>query len=200
MARTAKIDRKTSETQIALSLNLDGNARMSGNNPIPFFEHMLGHIVKYSMFDLELDLKGDIGIDCHHSVEDTAIVFGQALVQALGNKTGIFRYGSFTLPMDEVLTTVTIDLSGRPYFVYRGESLKPMGKFGIYDSELTLEFLHKLSIYGAMNLHVQVHYGDNRHHIHESIFKALGFALRQAVAIDARRANEVPSTKGSLIG
>ncbi|HNL10369.1 MAG TPA: imidazoleglycerol-phosphate dehydratase HisB [Turneriella sp.] len=200
MARTAKIDRKTSETQIALSLNLDGNARMSGNNPIPFFEHMLGHIVKYSMFDLELDLKGDIGIDCHHSVEDTAIVFGQALVQALGNKTGIFRYGSFTLPMDEVLTTVTIDLSGRPYFVYRGESLKPMGKFGIFDSELTLEFLHKLSIYGAMNLHVQVHYGDNRHHIHESIFKALGFALRQAVAIDARRANEVPSTKGSLIG
>lgn len=200
MARTAKIDRKTSETQIALSLNLDGNARMSGNNPIPFFEHMLGHIVKYSMFNLELDLKGDIGIDCHHSVEDTAIVFGQALVQALGNKTGIFRYGSFTLPMDEVLTTVTIDLSGRPYFVYRGESLKPMGKFGIYDSELTLEFLHKLSIYGAMNLHVQVHYGDNRHHIHESIFKALGFALRQAVAIDARRANEVPSTKGSLIG
>ncbi|MFZ5629740.1 MAG: imidazoleglycerol-phosphate dehydratase HisB [Spirochaetota bacterium] len=200
MARTARIERKTSETQIALSLNLDGNAQMSGNNPIPFFEHMLGHIVKYSMFDLELDLKGDIGIDCHHSVEDTAIVLGQALTQALGSKTGIFRYGSFTLPMDEVLTTVTIDLSGRPYFVYRGEALKPMGKFGIYDSELTLEFLHKLSIYGAMNLHVQVHYGDNRHHIHESIFKALGFALRQAVAIDARRANEIPSTKGSLIG
>jgi imidazoleglycerol-phosphate dehydratase len=174
VARTAKIERKTSETQIALSLNLDGNALMSGNNPIPFFEHMLGHIVKYSMFDLALDLKGDIGIDCHHSVEDTAIVFGQALTQALGNKTGIFRYGSFTLPMDEVLTTVTVDLSGRPYFVYRGEPLKPMGKFGIYDSELTLEFLHKLSIYGAMNLHVQVHYGDNRHHIHESIFKALG--------------------------
>lgn len=198
MARTAKIERKTHETQIALGLNLDGNARMTGVNPIPFFEHMLGHIVKYSMFDLELDLKGDIGIDCHHSVEDTAIVLGQALTQALGNKAGIFRYGSFTLPMDEVLTTVTVDLSGRPYFVYRGEPLKPMGKFGIYDSELTLEFLHKLSIHAAMNLHVQVHYGENRHHIHESIFKALGFAFRQAVAIDARRANEIPSTKGSL--
>lgn len=200
MARTARIERKTSETQIALALNLDGASRLSGSNPIPFFEHMLAHVVKYSMFDLELHLKGDIGIDCHHSVEDTAIVFGQALTQALGTKTGIFRYGSCTLPMDEVLTTVTVDLSGRPYFVYRGEELKPMGKFGIYDSELTLEFLHKLSIYGAMNLHVQVHYGDNRHHIHESIFKALGFALRQAVAVDARRANDIPSTKGSLIG
>lgn len=198
MARTAQIERKTHETEIGLSLNLDGNARMTGVNPIPFFEHMLGHIVKYSMFDLELHLKGDIGIDCHHSVEDTAIVFGQALGQALGNKAGIFRYGSFKLPMDETLTTVTIDLSGRPYFVYRGEALKPMGKFGIYDSELTLEFLHKLSIHAAMNLHVEVHYGENRHHIHESIFKALGFALRQAVAIDARRAQEIPSTKGSL--
>ena len=198
MSRKAAIERKTNETQIKLALDLDGQARMSGKNPIPFFEHMLGHIAKYSMFDLELDLQGDIGIDCHHSVEDTAIVFGQALTQALGNKAGIFRYGSFTLPMDETLTTVTIDLSGRPYFVYTGEPLKPMGKFGIYDSELTLEFLHKLSIYGAMNLHVQVHYGENRHHIHESIFKALGFALRQAVAIDARRANEIPSTKGSL--
>jgi imidazoleglycerol-phosphate dehydratase len=200
VARTAKIERKTSETEIAMYLNLDGSAIMTGNNPIPFFEHMLGHMVKYSMFDLTIDLKGDIAIDCHHSVEDTAIVLGQALTQALGNKAGIFRYGSFTLPMDEVLTTVTVDLSGRPYFVYRGEPLKPMGKFGIYDSELTLEFLHKLSIYAAMNLHVQVHYGDNRHHIHESIFKALGFALRQAVAIDARRAHEIPSTKGSLVG
>lgn len=183
-----------------MALNLDGSARMTGSNPIPFFEHMLGHIVKYSMIDLELTLKGDIEIDCHHSVEDTAIVMGQALTAALGNKAGIFRYGSFTLPMDEVLTTVTIDLSGRPYFVYRGEPLKPMGKFGIYDSELTLEFLHKLSIHAAMNLHIQVHYGDNRHHIHESIFKALGFALRQAVAVDARRAGEIPSTKGSLLG
>lgn len=198
MERTAKIERRTNETQIELVLNLDGHAQMAGENPIPFFAHMLSHVVKYSMFDLSLNLKGDIEIDCHHSVEDTGIVFGQALEQALGTKTGIFRYGSFTLPMDETLTTVTVDLSGRPYFVYRGESLKAMGKFGIYDSELTLEFLHKLSIHAAMNLHVQVHYGENRHHIHESIFKALGFALRQAVAIDARRANEIPSTKGTL--
>ncbi|MCS6971737.1 MAG: imidazoleglycerol-phosphate dehydratase HisB [Turneriella sp.] len=198
MARIAQIERKTSETQIRLALNLDGKGVLSGENPIPFFAHMLGHVAKYSLFDIELFLRGDIEIDCHHSVEDTAIVLGQALSKALGNKAGIFRYGSFTLPMDEVLTTVTVDLSGRPYFVYRGEPLKPMGKFGIYDSELTLEFLHKLSIHAAMNLHVQVHYGENRHHIHESIFKALGFALRQAVALDARRSGEIPSTKGTL--
>ena len=196
--RAAQVERKTSETQISLALNLDGTGSLSGTNPIPFFEHMLTHIAKYSMFDIQLNLQGDILIDCHHSVEDTAIVLGNTLTQALGDKAGIFRYGSFTLPMDEVLTTVTIDLSGRPYFKYTGIDLKPMGKFGIYDSELTLEFLHKLSIHAMMNLHVQVHYGDNRHHIHESIFKALGFALRQAVARDSRRVGQIPSTKGTL--
>ncbi|MBV6493085.1 MAG: Imidazoleglycerol-phosphate dehydratase [Turneriella sp.] len=196
--RKARIERKTNETGIELTLDLDGTGKLSGKNPIPFFNHMLQHTAKYSMFDLDLNLNGDIEIDCHHSVEDTGIVLGEALRQAVGIKEGIFRYGSFTLPMDETLTTVTVDLSGRPYFIYRGEPLKTMGKFGIYDSELSLEFLHKLSIHAAMNLHVQVHYGENRHHIHESIFKALGFSLRQAVAIDARRANEIPSTKGSL--
>ena len=123
MSRTAQIDRKTNETSISLALNLDGQARMSGQNPIPFFEHMLGHNVKYSMLDLELQLKADIEIDCHHSVEDTAIVFGQALQQSLGNKAGIFRYGSFTLPMDEVLTTVTLDLSGRPFLGHAVEQV-----------------------------------------------------------------------------
>ncbi len=179
-------------------LNLEGEGKLSGENPIPFFEHMLSHIAKYSMCDINLQLKGDIEIDCHHSVEDTAIVLGQALTKALGDKKGIFRYGHFTLPMDEVLTTVAIDLSGRPYFKYSGPDLISMGKFGIYDSELTLEFMHKLSIHAAMNLHIQVHYGQNRHHIHESIFKGLGHALRMAVAVDEARGGEIPSTKGSL--
>ncbi|MCB1146920.1 MAG: imidazoleglycerol-phosphate dehydratase, partial [Leptospiraceae bacterium] len=147
---------------------------------------------------IHLNLKGDLEIDCHHSVEDTAIVLGAALQKALGEKKGIFRYGTFTLPMDETLTSVTVDLSGRPYFKYTGVDLKSMGKFGIYDSELTLEFLHKLSIHAMMNLHIQVHYGENRHHIHESIFKGLGFALRNAVTVDERRGTEIPSTKGSL--
>ena len=138
--RNVSIHRATKETDISLELNLDGTGLLSGTNPIPFFDHMLSHITKYSLCDISLRLKGDIEIDCHHSVEDTAIVLGQALQQALGNKAGIFRYGSFCLPMDETLTTVSIDLSGRPYFKYTGKDLITMGKFGIYDSELTLEF------------------------------------------------------------
>lgn len=195
MARTAELKRTTKETDIFMKLDLDGKGRMSGDNPVPFFEHMMSHLVRYSMIDLELKLKGDLEIDCHHSVEDTAIVLGECLREALGDKKGIFRYGHFTLPMDDVLTTVAVDLSGRPYFKYSGPELK--GSFNIYDAELTPEFLHKLSIHGMMNLHVQVHYGHNRHHIHESIFKALGMSLRQAVSSDERR-EDVPSTKGSL--
>lgn len=198
MARSGEMERITSETSIRLKLNLEGEGKLSGKNPIPFFEHMLSHICKYSLFDIDLDLTGDLEIDCHHSVEDTAIVLGETLKKAVGDKKGIFRYGTFTLPMDETLTNVTVDLSGRPYFKYTGPDLKSMGKFGIYDSELTLEFLHKLSIHAMMNLHVLVHYGENRHHIHESIFKGLGFALRNAVAIDEARKGMIPSTKGSL--
>ncbi|RME90927.1 MAG: imidazoleglycerol-phosphate dehydratase HisB [Candidatus Hydrogenedentota bacterium] len=198
MKRISQVERVTKETNIQIKVNLDGEGRLKGEIPIPFFEHMLSHLAKYSLFDIDLYLKGDLEIDCHHSVEDTAIVLGQAIVQALGNKEGIFRYGQRILPMDETLTTVAIDLSGRPYFHYKGPDLISMGKFGIYDSELTLEFLHKLSIHAKMNLHVLVHEGENRHHIHESIFKALGFAFREAVAIDEKRKNQIPSTKGSL--
>lgn len=196
--RTAILKRRTNETDIKMSLNLDGNGKLSGSNPIPFFHHMLQHLTKYSLIDMDINLKGDLDIDCHHSVEDTGICIGNALSSALGDKKGITRYGSFHVPMDDVLTTVSIDLSGRPYFKYTGIELTSMGKFGIYDSELTLEFLHKLSIYAKMNLHVIVHYGENRHHIHESIFKGLGFAFRQAVSIDIHRQNDIPSTKGSL--
>lgn len=196
--REAHITRETKETQIDLNLQLDGNGNLSGEIPIPFFEHMLDHLTRYSLFDLHLSLKGDLGIDCHHSVEDTAIVLGDALHQALGDKAGIVRYGSMTLPMDETLVTVAIDLSGRPYYRYSGTDLVSMGKFGIYDSELTDEFFHKLSIHAKANIHVVVHHGQNRHHIHEAIFKATGFALRQAVSYDSRRGKQIPSTKGVL--
>lgn len=196
--RYAEIERKTLETEISLKLTLDGQGNLTGEIPIPFFAHMLSHVAKYSLFNMDFHIKGDLEIDAHHTVEDTAIVLGQAILKALGDKKGIFRYGHFTLPMDEVLTTVAVDFSGRPYFSYRGPALMPMGKFGIYDSELTHEFLHKLSIHAMMNLHVLVHYGENRHHIHESIFKALGLALRMACQKDLQRQNDLPSTKGLL--
>ena len=197
MLRKSRISRKTKETEIKLEICLDGKGKLNAQLPIPFFEHMLSHFSKYSLIDINLKLNGDIGIDCHHSVEDTAIVLGQALKGALGDKKKIFRFGFFTLPMDETLCNVVVDLSGRPYFDYKGPDLVGMGKFGIYDSELTLEFLHKLSIHTAMNLHVKVEYGKNRHHIHEAIFKALGWAMRKAIAIDPAREG-IPSTKGSI--
>jgi len=198
MPRKAQIKRKTKETSIDLAINLDGKGSLSGSNPIPFFEHMLSHLAKYSLIDIKLDLIGDIEIDCHHSVEDTAITLGNAINKALGDKKGIFRYGFCTLPMDDVLTTVAIDLAGRSYFQYSGKNLTKMGKFGIYDSELTIEFLTKLSIHAKMNIHIQLHYGFNRHHIHESIFKALGMALRTAISFDEKRIDQIPSTKGVL--
>ncbi|MCZ8157891.1 MAG: imidazoleglycerol-phosphate dehydratase HisB [Leptospira sp.] len=188
--------RKTSETDIRMELNLRGSGEYRFDTEIPFFEHMLSHIAKHGLIDLNLHLRGDIGIDCHHSVEDTAILLGQMIHKELGDKKGIFRYGHFTIPMDEVLTTVAVDLGGRFYFKYSGPPLD--GKFGIYDAELTLEFLQKLALNAKMNLHVVVHYGENRHHIHESIFKGLGKALRQAIAIDEKSLGQIPSTKGML--
>lgn len=196
--RIAHILRETKETQIDLDLQVDGTGKLTGEIPIPFFEHMLDHLTRYSLFNLQLSLHGDLQIDCHHSVEDTAIVLGDALCQALTDKAGITRYGSMTLPMDETLVTVALDLSGRPYFHYSGPNLITMGKFGIYDSELTHEFFHKLAIHAKANIHILVHHGQNRHHIHEAIFKAAGFALRQAVSLDERRGTEIPSTKGML--
>ncbi|MCS7205306.1 MAG: imidazoleglycerol-phosphate dehydratase HisB [Leptospiraceae bacterium] len=193
--RKQEIERKTNETYIRLILNLDGNGSYKLDTQIPFFDHMLSHLSKHSGMDINLFLRGDIEIDCHHSVEDTAIVLGRALHDALGDKKGISRYGHFTLPMDEVLTTVALDLSGRFYFKYQGPDLRSMGKFGIYDSELTLEFLEKFASNAKMNLHVMVHYGENRHHIHESIFKALGRALKMAIQ---RNNQEIASTKGIL--
>ncbi|TGL54898.1 imidazoleglycerol-phosphate dehydratase HisB [Leptospira ognonensis] len=188
--------RKTSETNIKLDLNIHGSGQYRFDTEIPFFDHMLSHIAKHGLIDMDLHLRGDIGIDCHHSVEDTAILLGQMIHKQLGDKKGIFRYGHFTLPMDEVLTTVSVDLGGRFYYKYTGPEID--GKFGIYDAELTLEFLQKLALNAKMNLHVVVHYGENKHHIHESIFKALGKALRQAIAVDEKANGQIPSTKGML--
>lgn len=181
-----------------MKIDLDGKGAARLETDIPFFEHMLSHIAKQGLIDIDLKLKGDLEIDGHHSVEDTAIVFGGLLHEALGNKKGIFRYGHFTLTMDEVLTTVAVDLSGRFNFTYHGPDSIKVGKFGVYDAELSLEFLQKFAMNARMNLHVNVHYGDNRHHIHESVFKALGKALRMAVATDERMAGQVNSTKGVL--
>ncbi|TGK11772.1 imidazoleglycerol-phosphate dehydratase HisB [Leptospira fletcheri] len=191
-----KEERKTTETEIKLSLNPRGSGKYKFDTQIPFFDHMLSHVSKHSLMDLDLWLRGDIEIDCHHSVEDTAILMGSTLHKLLGDKSGIRRYGHFTLPMDEVLTTVAVDLGGRFFFKYSGPELT--GKFGIYDAELSLEFLQKFALNAKMNLHVKVHYGENRHHIHESIFKGFGKALRMAMEIDPQSAGSIPSTKGVL--
>ncbi|MCZ8238697.1 MAG: imidazoleglycerol-phosphate dehydratase HisB [Leptospiraceae bacterium] len=188
--------RKTQETDIRLSLNPRGKGKYSFDTEIPFFEHMLSHIAKHGMIDLDVWLRGDIGIDCHHSVEDTAILMGTTLHKLLGDKSGIRRYGHFTITMDEVLTTVAVDLGGRFFFKYTGPELT--GKFGIYDAELSLEFMQKFALNAKMNLHIVVHYGENRHHIHESIFKGLGKALRMALSLDPDAEGAIPSTKGVL--
>ena len=198
MNRTATKQRATSETTIAMKIDLDGTGQYRLDTEIPFFDHMLSHISKHGLIDIDLNLRGDIDIDCHHSVEDTAIVFGGLMHEALGDKTGISRYGHFTLTMDEVLTTVACDFGGRFNFTYNGPDSIKDGKFGIYDAELSLEFLQKFAMNARMNLHVLVHYGENRHHIHEAVFKGLGRAMRMAVEKSTRVPDQVVSTKGVL--
>lgn len=196
--RIAKKTRKTSETSIEMELNLDGSGKSDFKTNIGFFDHMLDHLTRHGKLDLSLDLEGDLHIDAHHSVEDVSLVLGGLLGEALGDKSGISRYGHFTLPMDEVLVTVAIDLSGRYHFVCNNREIVRDARFNGYEGELTLEFLEKLAMSAKMNLHVVIHHGENRHHIHEAIFKALGRALRMAVARDEKSKNEIPSTKGVL--
>jgi imidazoleglycerol-phosphate dehydratase len=195
MPRTARIRRDTAETQIELGIDLDGTGRAELNTGVGFFDHMLTLLAKHSLIDLTLEAKGDLHIDPHHTVEDVGICLGKALVQALGDKTGIRRYGSFTLPMDEVLATAAIDLSGRPFFVWQAEV--PVETLGTFNSALAEEFWRAVSSAGLCNLHILCHYGRNTHHIIEGIFKATARALRQAVEIDPRTTG-VPSTKGVL--
>jgi imidazoleglycerol-phosphate dehydratase len=195
MPRTAQIHRETAETQIDLRLDLDGTGRADLATGVGFFDHMLTLLARHSLIDLTVEAKGDLHIDAHHTVEDVGICLGQALTQALGNKAGIRRYGSATLPMDEVLVTTAVDLSGRPFFVWRAEV--PVETLGNFSASLAEEFWRAVSSSGTFNLHVVCHYGRNTHHIIEGIFKATARALRQAVEMDPRMTG-IPSTKGVL--
>lgn len=195
MSRTATITRQTAETQITLSLNLDGAGNAQIDTGVGFLDHMLTLLTKHGLFDLEVKAVGDRHIDDHHTSEDVGICLGLALKQALGDKRGLTRYGSQTLPMEETLVTSALDLSGRIKFVYNVKF--PTEKVGQFDTELVEEFWYAFAANTAMNLHLLLHYGTNSHHIAEATFKATARALRQAVTIDPRQTG-VPSSKGSL--
>ena len=195
MMRKSAIARKTAETDIKLKLNLDGNGKSDISTGIGFFDHMLNLFAKHGLFDLDLFCDGDLVVDGHHSVEDIGIVLGQAFSKALGDKSGISRYGSFYIPMDEALAFVAIDISGRPFLVYDGGEMTPI--VGDYDTELTEEFLRAFAFNAGITLHIKVLYGTNSHHKIEAVFKALGHAMREAVTIDSR-IKGVLSTKGVL--
>lgn len=195
MSRKASIRRETGETKIALELDLDGYGRSKIQTGVGFFDHMLTLLAKHALFDLEVNSQGDTHVDAHHTVEDVGISLGQALVQALGTKEGITRYGSATVPMDETLVTAAVDLSGRAFCVWRAEL--PALTLGNFPAELAEEFWRAVSANGLFNLHVVCHHGSNTHHKIEGIFKATARALRQAVQPDPRVVG-VPSTKGVL--
>jgi imidazoleglycerol-phosphate dehydratase len=194
-ARTAQIKRETGETKITLGLNLDGVGKAELTTGVGFFDHMLSLLARHSLIDLDVDASGDLHVDSHHTVEDVGICFGKALVQALGDKAGIRRYGSITLPMDETLVTSALDLSGRSFCVWNVEV--PNEMLGNFNTQLAEEFWRAVAGSGLMNLHVLCHYGRNSHHIIEAVFKGTARALRQAVELDPRGVG-VPSTKGVL--
>lgn len=191
--RTATIERKTNETDIVVEMNLDGQGRYEIDTGVGFFDHMLTHLSKHSKIDMTVKAKGDLHIDDHHTIEDVGICIGDALVQALGDKTGIARYGNSAVPMEDAKAVVTVDLSGRPFLVYQADF--PTEKIGTFDVECVEEFLRSFSTVGKFNLHVEVPYGTNSHHIAEAIFKAMGQALGAAVKIVGK---DIPSTKGVL--
>ena len=195
MPRTATINRQTAETDIQLTLNLDGSGAGKIETGIGFFDHMLTLLAKHALFDLTVTAKGDLEVDSHHTVEDVGICLGKALAQALGDKQGIVRYGSQTLPMEETLVTSTLDLSGRAWFVYRVTFVTE--KIGEFDTELVETFWQALAANALMNLHLLLHHGSNSHHVAEALFKSTARALREAVAVDPRQTG-VPSSKGTL--
>ncbi len=195
MPRIASINRETSETRIELTVNLDGAGRADVHSGIGFFDHMLALLAKHSLMDLTLKAEGDLHVDAHHTVEDVGICFGKAVAQALGDKAGINRYGSATVPMDEALVTSAVDLSGRPFCIWLAAI--PSEVLGAFNAPLAEEFWRAVSTHGAFNLHVLCYHGQNTHHIVEAIFKAIARALRQAVEIDPRMTG-IPSTKGVL--
>lgn len=194
--RVASITRKTAETDITLSLNLDGSGKARVDTGIGFFDHMLNSFAKHGFFDLDLSARGDLYVDCHHTIEDTGIVLGRAIREALGDKKGIRRYASFLMPMDEALILCAVDLSGRPYLQYDLNLTTP--RVGNFDTEMTKEFFYAVSYSAEMNLHLKQISGSNNHHIIEASFKAFANALDQAVSIDPRLEGQLLSTKGSL--
>jgi imidazoleglycerol-phosphate dehydratase len=194
--RTAKIARKTNETEISLSINLDGTGKHAMNTGIGFFDHMLDQLSRHSLIDMDITCKGDLHIDFHHSVEDVGIALGRAIREALGDKKGIRRYASCDLPMDGTLTRAALDVSGRAFLVFKAEFSQ--GKIGEIDTELFREFFQALATNAGITLHIENLYFDNNHHLAESMFKAVARALREAVEIDPRMSDEVPSTKGTL--
>ncbi len=194
--RQATITRKTAETDIRVTINLDGTGQYDNQTGVGFFDHMLDQLARHSLIDMTIRASGDLHIDDHHTVEDTGIALGQALTEALGDKRGIVRYGSCLLPMDDALVRAALDLSGRPFLVWNVEL--PTHKIGTFDTGLVREFFQALSTHGGITLHVDALHGINSHHIAEAAFKAVARALRAAVETDPRKADAVPSTKGAL--
>ena len=194
--RRATITRDTAETQIEVELNLDGTGKYDNQTGVGFFDHMLDQLARHSLIDLRVRAKGDLHIDDHHTVEDSGIAIGRALTEALGDKRGIRRYGSFHLAMDDALVRTALDLSARPYLVWNVDF--PAQKIGSFDTELVREFFQALSTHGGITLHVDCLHGLNAHHIAEAAFKSVARALREAVEPDPRMAGVLPSTKGAL--
>ena len=195
MGRNAKVIRKTSETDIEIYFETDGTGEAKVDTGIGFFDHMLKSFARHGLFNLDVKVKGDIEVDCHHTIEDTGIVLGEAIKKALGDKKSIRRYGSSLLPMDETLVMCAIDLSGRPYLVFDGTF--NTARVGYFDTEMVKEFFYAISYSAGMNLHIKEMYGENAHHIIEAMFKAFARSLDEATRID-RRVTGLPTTKGAL--
>jgi imidazoleglycerol-phosphate dehydratase len=194
--RAGSVSRRTAETDVAVSVALDGTGKAAVSTGVGFFDHMLELLARHSLFDLEVKVSGDLHVDQHHTVEDTGIALGQAFAKALGDKRGIARYADIHLPMDETLSRVALDISGRPFLVFRTKF--PTQTIGEFDSELVREWFQAFAMNGGITLHVETLYGENSHHIAESCFKGLARALRAAVTVDGREEGRVPSTKGTL--
>ena len=196
--RKGSVKRKTKETDVEVAIDLDGQGRAQAETGIGFLDHMLDLLARHSRIDISVKAKGDLHIDHHHTTEDVGIALGQAVRQALGDMKGITRYADVHVPMDEALTRVALDISGRPFLVFRCEFVRD--KVGSFDTELVQEWFQAFAVHSGITLHVETLYGDNNHHIVESSFKALARALRQAIEIDPRKSDAIPSTKGTLGG
>ena len=196
--RRASVERKTRETEISVSVNIDGAGKSDISTGVGFFDHMLDQLARHSLIDIEITAKGDLHIDDHHTVEDVGIALGQAIKSALGDRIGITRYADVSLPMDETLTRVALDVSGRPFLIFRTEFSTE--KIGQFDTQLVREFFQAFAMNAGLTLHIETMYGFNSHHIAESCFKGVARALRAATKVDPRQQDRIPSTKGTLSG